>query len=388
MIEIGTDIDTDGPKVDDIDLDEAISKAMAGNTATAETDMALEEIEAKDTPPAQERARDEKGRFAPKPETTEPVTEAVAPEGVVSEETSKAEPPKLQTEQPQPQADASAIADGDKFRGWSKDHQAAFSKLPAEAQQFVMARQQAERDYAQSKFGEFAQYRETVSPLVEIATSNADYFRQNGVANPIEAIRNLVSTEQTLRHGTWAQKQATLDMLARTYLGVPFSPPEVDEFVEDPRDPRSPHYAHWHDQQVRSQQTENELRQLKAQLESQEKQQAISHVEQFAQATNPDGSPTYPYFDLVRGQMGKLFAEGKTRDIREAYKIAVAPIEQRLAAEAAGRQQKAERDRLAALEKAKRAAPIRTSGIAPGGRTQVSSVDEAISSAMASIGRR
>lgn len=380
--EIDTDIEVT-PPVDA--LDEAITKAMAGNTATAEVDTALEEIEAKDTV---ERVRDERGRFAPKAEEAkdDSVTATVSPEGEAAEAALKVEPPQA-TEQPQTAADASVKPD-DPFRGWSKEEKAEFAKLPAEAQQFALRRQKAEREFAQSRFGEFHQYRETVKPLVDVATSNADYFRQNGVANPVEAIRNLISTEQGLRHGTWAQKQQIIDGLCRTYLGMPYEPPAVDEFVDDYRDPRSPHYAAWHDHNVRLQQIEQENRQLKSQFEQQETGRATSHVEEFAKATNPDGSPAHPYFELVRAHMGRLFAEGKVTTIEEAYKVASAPIEQRLAAQAAGRQQRIEADRLAALEKAKRAQPVRTSGIAPGGRTKVNSIDDAISAAMSQVGPR
>ncbi len=367
------DLDTESPNLDQA-LDKAIDEAFA---AGPEADTTLETIDAKDTAPGQ--PRDERGRWASK-EPTEPVTEAVSPEGEVSAETSEAQPP--QPEQ-QKAPDASATP-GDQFRGWSKDEQAKFQALPAEARELVMARQTAERAYAQARIGEYERFREQVSPLANLAVENQDYYAAIG-EKPVDAITNLVNFERGLRQGTWEQKLRAFDYLAQTYLGMRFPLPQPDDPF-DPTQPGSEAYPQWHDHQQRLHQIEAENRRLKAESENRLTAEASSYVQQFAQQKNQDGSLAYPFFDVVRGQMGQLIEAsrntGRILSMEEAYKQAVAPIEQRFAAEAANRAKRDDEQRKAALEKAKRAAPVKTSGIAPGGNGKAASLDDAISSAL------
>lgn len=359
------------PEADDKGLDDII-----GNALKTYDEPAAEPV-VEEAPEPAGQPREPNGRWKASEQSSSEET-AVSPEGESSAEVrpAAAEPTP---QQPEP-VKADASVDGDRFRGWSKEDQAAFTKLPREAQDFVIARQAAERTYAQSRVAEYEDYHRQVQPLVQVAVDNIDYFRQLG-RGPVDAIKGLVETEQTLRYGTWDQKMQMFDFLHKTY-GVPWQQPEP----EDPFNPMTPGaegYSHVHDLRAANQRMQAELAAIKQRQEEAEREQAVSFVENYGQSKNPDGSLRYPYFDAVRGAMGQLISSGRARSMDEAYQIASKPLEDRVARELESRSSTSLAAQREAVEKAKRAAPVRTSGIAPGGSAKSKSLDDIIGEALA-----
>jgi hypothetical protein len=86
--------------------------------------------------------------------------------------------------------------------------------------------------------------------------------------------------------------------------------------------------------------------------------------------------------------MGQLMANGAAQSLEEAYEKAAKPIEDRIAAELAARSASTVARQREAVEKAKRAAPIKKSPRAAlnGHSSEPTTIDDAISAALDSAG--
>jgi hypothetical protein len=84
--------------------------------------------------------------------------------------------------------------------------------------------------------------------------------------------------------------------------------------------------------------------------------------------------------------MGQLMANGQASTMEDAYDKATEPIRAAVAAELGSRSKQAEESNKAALEKAKKAAPVRSSGTAPNGSAKGKGLDAILSESMAQHG--
>lgn len=346
--------DTKGKSLDDV-----ISKALDGGEP--------------EEPAGESRQRDERGRFAPK---TDSEAEAAPDEG-----TSAKPAVVTSTEQPQ-DAKAEPVSDGH-FRGWSPEQKEAFQKLPPEAQKVALdVVQQKDRFYG-DKLNEWQRFGEATAPLVNVVKPHLQHIRTK-TDNPSEYVKNVLDVDYRLQYAPYAEKVQLLGKLAQS-IGVPFAAPQTDAFA-DPLSPGGEAYPVIHDLRT-------ELAQLKAQVAGYEHQQSTHQSQQvssqialFGEAKNADGSPKHPWFNEVKGVMGQLIASGQARTLEEAYAVAEKPITERFARELAARQQAAAQAQAASIAKAKKAAPVRTSAIAPGGKTSSRGLDAVLSSALDSAG--
>lgn len=264
------------------------------------------------------------------PVATEATTESVATETV-------AEPPAVQAQEA-PQH-------------WPSEKREMFSKLPPEAQTFILDRhKEMESDYTR-KTTELAEQRK---PLEEFSRLFEPYKQQLELAGrtPAQVTQQLLAAQSFLERNPieglkWLAQSYKVDLSA-------LLPPKEDEYT---------------DPTVLA--LKQELNQLKSQL--QQREQAVQSqnaaevqrvITEFQSAKNADGTAKYPHFESLKPLMGPLVAQGKT--LEEAYELTsytLPEVRERIASEAAKAAQaealkKAEEDRKAKAKDAKTATQV------------------------------
>ena len=339
------------------ELDSIIDAAIGSDDAPADEQIASEG-----------RPRDENGRFKAKEEITDsaeggeqPVAEA-GQEGVAP---------------PEPAA-APQWTDGH-FVGWTPEQRQHFQTLSPEHQQFMMDRVQGTQAHFQRQNAELNEYKAKTERLAKVASDVAEYAQGIGTT-PDELLASYAQADYQLRYLPYEEKIKFFAGLAKHY-GIPYAMPEIDDYA-DPAQPGGQAYPIVHDLQRTVNQLQSKLSVYEQRQSQNEAQAAQSYLQTFASTKNDDGSPKYPLFEMVRPAMYQLMKTNQEMSVEDAYKHAVAPIEGYFA-KAQTSQQKAQRQ---AIEKAKKAAPVRSSGIAPGGSTKSGNLDDIINGALASSG--
>lgn len=350
--DVAADVEDTNP-----DLDAAINAAL--DTMVPEEDAPVEKGP----------ARGPDGKFTAK---TEGGDDAVAEE-----------PADDEAETKEPAAEPEAVAppkwtDGH-FTGWKPEQREAFSKLSPDVQALVMERQAETQAFFQRKLAETDDFRKQAEPLYAAAKEVEPFARSIGLS-PDALLRNYTALDYKLRYAPYQEKVQLFETIAREY-GIPFAQPAVDPLA-DPIAPGGEAYPQVHDLQTQVARLSNEVNTYRTQFEQQSQQQIQQSIQAFASATNADGSPKYPYFDTVRATMGQLMTQGQAETLEDAYQKAVKPIENRIAADIAARQKAAEQKQAAIVAKAKKAAPVRSSGISPGGKTKGGSLDDVLGAAL------
>lgn len=337
-----------GAEPADISLDDAISKALEDPDAPADTDPT----------PSDDRTRDERGRFAAKDriETDTPPLDdqAAAPAPVESTEQKPAEPA--------PNAEAKAT-DGH-FRGWSPEQRAKFETLPKEAQEVALALKKETDAHYTGKLMEAAEFRRTAEPVLKTLSQHADVFAAAGMA-PVEAVSAYANLERTLSFGTFEQKLGVIGQICERY-NIPFAPQQALQAM-DPTQVQTFAALHDRDAEVARLKAENATTQRD--LQSYQSSQLAAQIEAFQTATLPDGSPKHPHFEAVKLAMGSLLSSGKAKTLDEAYAIAAKPIDEAIAAQTAAVKRAQEEANRQAVDRAKKAQPVKSSPAAPNGRT-------------------
>jgi hypothetical protein len=343
------------------DLDSIISQAYetaVPDEAPAEGETAAETAE---------RLRDERGRFAPK---------TPAPEASEEGATEGAEQPTTEA-----QADPATVQPIEPPARWSEADKAKFAALPREAQEIVLERVKAtDADYTR-KTQEIAAIRSQAEPLLQAVQPYQEYLNelapQIGMA-PAQLVAQTLGFERVLRLGAPEQKAQVLQDIAQSYgidlraIATGEAQPAPDPVINQLR------------QQVSS--LTNELSQIKSFTEAEHSRQVTSQIEAFATATDANGQPKYPHFEVVRAAMGQLLANEQAKTMEEAYLLAAKPIEDRIAAALSAKAQEAEKHRQEALAKAKKVAPVRSTGSQPNGMARATDLDSIISQSIASVG--
>lgn len=229
---------------------------------------------------AEQRARDEAGRFAAKekaPEPTPPVEEA--------------KPIKAPS-------------------SWKPAAQEAYLKAergealtPEEVRILTNEANRRESDFHRG-VEEFKTHAQKARAYEQVIAPYQQTFQQLGVDAPT-AIGALLKADHTLRYGDPATKAQYFQQLAQQY-GV-----NLEQIQNPPQyDPQTQYLM----QQL------NELRQTQAQwhnsIQQQEQTRANQELEQFSQAGNA-------HFDAVRGDMADLLETGKATSLQDAYEKAV-----------------------------------------------------------------
>lgn len=238
----------------------------------------------------------------PEPETTE-TNDDLAPDGVEDADTTDlateasddegASEPELT---PPPQ--------------WSAADKAAFSELPREAQQFVLAREREQSAHLSQETQALTEQRREMA----------------GVTNMLEPRRQALIAE----YGSVEKGVETLfalsDFAVRDPKGfVEFFAKQHNVSLGDATSAESDDYV---DPQY--QQLTQRLQQMEGQFQQAQRQQAEemaaaqqAEIETFKSATGEDGEPSHPHFDAVRQEMAKLVRSGAASTLSHAYEMAV-----------------------------------------------------------------
>lgn len=333
--------------------------------------QALDDRDGGDEQTAEGRARDGKGRFAAKG------TEAEA----APDDGTSAQPAVVPSTEP-PKDAQPEISEGH-FRGWSPEQKEAFQKLPPEAQKIALDVVQAKDRFYGEKLDRVTQYAEAAYPLVNVVKPHVDRIRQV-TDDPSKYLAHILDVDYKLQYAPYAEKVQLLTQLAAN-IGVPIAPPQADP-LSDPMSPTGEAYPVIHDLRNQLAEMQRQIASYKRQNDDYSQQRISSSIAEFAAQKNADGSPKYPHFEMVRGAMGQLMDSGKARTLEEAYQLSAKPIQEHIAGQLAASQKAAEAAQRAAVEKAKRNAPIRTSGIAPGGKTSSKGLDAVLSNVLDQAG--
>lgn len=359
-------VEPDGPLADTPEpagLDAILSDAMDGYGEEPQAP-------AKESPDTPDIKLDERGRahgadgkFVPKttdsadakPSAVEPAkAEATPPLNAV------VEPPKPEPIQPHARWDEPTKA---LFATWSPDVQKAF-----------LDRHNAfEGDYTR-KTQELSEQRKSVEPLLAETQKWSPYLQQLGMS-PDRAFGALLQAEYTLRTGNTQQKQAMLSQLARDY-GISFNAEEVGQ-------PLDPAISQLH-QTVAG--LQNQLLTFRQQQEQTERQKIDAELTSFSQSKDAQGQAKYPHYERVRQTMGHLMASGQAETLESAYTKAIRLDDELFNQTVEAEKKKAadglEKARLEAVEKAKKAQPVKTSDGPPKGGTQYKGLDAHLGAAL------
>lgn len=352
-------------------LDAVISGALDQAHYGEESPVAAPDT-TEETPTADGRVRDAQGRFAPK-EPAEPEAPKGPAEGEAPPEQIKdAEPVAIQPIEPPAR--------------WSEEDKAKFAALPREAQSIVSERAKAmEADYTR-KTQEVAETRKSIEPVLaefqraDPLLRHMNMTPQQFVTESVNVATNLLSSDPSQRANAIAylvqHRQVPLPELLNA-LGLP--PATTDGTVPDPVT------LQLHQTVTGLQQ---QLRQIDEQRKLDETQRAKAEFDAIGQTKDDNGQPKFPHFQRVANTMIQLVATNQADTWDSAYSKAVRLddelFKQTVEAERTAVAANAEKARLEAVEKAKKAAPVRASGGSPRGASQVKGLDAVISAAMES----
>lgn len=368
-------------------LDDLITNAMAepeappaeGDSKSAEPPLKVD---------ATGRVHGEKGRFAPKDKAAKP-DQSTAPEASADgatesannvAPTATAEP--ATTQQPEPHA------------RWDDTRKARFSTLPPEAKQFALDVQAEHEANFTRKAQEHSDYRRAADPLLQAVQPYKPYLEQVSSQvgmPPATLISELLKTEHALRTGTPEQKVQALGSIIHSYginLASLIGGQGQPQGALDPTILNLRQQIAQLDHRNRTIETRFEQQHREAVEAKAREQDAQIHstIEAFSTAKTEDGQPRYPHYERVRGVMSQLLAEQKASTLEQAYDQAIAPINEAVAKELAKRSEAAETERKTAIERAKKAAPVRATGSQPNGAASKASLDAILGDAMAKHG--
>lgn len=293
----------------------------------AAIESTAEKIEATPTEPKAEvltpredkepRAKDAFGRFTAKPKEA-PAAEAAASGDPATTPAPTTPAPAATPAAPAPEADAAPSS-------WKDGVKAKWTTLDSEVKAEIMRRERdisvgMQRAAETRKFGD-SMYQE-VAPYMELLKSEG--------ASPQDAVRVLLETAHTLRHGSPETKKALMLSMMEQY-GIDFRKPFNPEVAR----------LQWEVDSRRH----NDARVQAQQVASQEIA-AVSEIEAFA------AQPGHEHMDALRPHMAALLQSGAATDLQSAYDQAAWANPQTRAA----LQQKADLERQATLGKNRNAA--------------------------------
>lgn len=365
-----------GAGAPEADLDAIISKVMEGRGIGDDTPAAPDQDAS--APAADGRKRAPDGRFTP--------NSGDAPGDAGSADpATKAAP----SEPAQPARTAQSLPVPD---NWPAEHKAAFTKLPADGQKFILDRHaEMQGDYTR-KTQEIAEFRRNAEPLLQAVNPFTKYIQSLG-RSPADAVNVLLGTEYRLRTGTPQEKAHVFAQLAVDY-GV--APVDIHNLIQQGRITR-PVPLNPQQQQL-IQQTNARIEAIERQNADRDREaqgrQASAEIETFRSAKTADGKPKYPHYDAVIGSMSDWLASdprelaGKSlpQMLDAAYDRFGKPIEAAIKQQVTERQKQATEANASAVSRARNAAPVRSNGSSPRGSATSRDLDAIISSSMTKAG--
>jgi hypothetical protein len=348
------------------DLDSILSTAIETHTPKEDAPIAeAAPVEAAAEPVADDagRLRGPDGKFVAKPDSAEPVAS--------QEPTADpAKPAAITAPEPAQQPLEAPTR-------WTADKKAQFAAWPRDVQETVLERiKEQEADYTR-KTQETAELRRSAEPILNAIAPYQQYLNQVAPRigqTPDKMIANLIGVEYQLRTGDPYEKVTALHQIAQSY-GIDLAAMSRGEMPAGP----DPAYT-----QLRQSfgTLEQQVAQLRQEREQEQQRQTVQQIESFSTAADESGRPKHPHFERVRGVMGQLMGDDPTLTLEQAYQKAVEPINEAIAQELKTRQEAAEKQRLETLEKAKKAAPVKSTGSQPNGSAKSKDLDSILSDAI------
>jgi hypothetical protein len=244
---------------------------------------------------------------------------------------------------------------------WTPDKKASFATWPRDVQEAVVARNsELEADYTR-KTQEAADLRRTAEPLLKAIKPYEAYLNELAPVigqTPDAMIASLLGIEYQLRKGDPQKKAKALRDIAASY-GIDLAalsrgePPAAQSFGT----------------------LEQRLTQTEQMIEAERQRQTAQEIEAFSNATDAAGRSRYPHFPRVRGVMAFLLRDDPALTLEAAYQKATEPLQQAVAEELRVRQEAADRERQQTVEKARKVAPVKSSGSSPNGSAKAKDLD-------------
>jgi hypothetical protein len=253
---------------------------------------------------------------------------------------------------------------------WPADKKARFATWPRDVQEAVVERNsELEADYTR-KTQEAADLRRSAEPYLNAIKPFEPYLNELAPVigqTPDTMVASLLGVEYQLRTGEPQQKAQALQQIAASY-GIDLAALSRGELPAGP----DPAYL-----QLRQSfgNLEQRLALTEQMIEAERQRQTTRDIEAFAIATDASGRPLHPHFARVRGVMGQLLGDDPTLTLELAYQKAIEPLQQTIAEELRVRQETAERQRRDAVEKARKVAPVKSSGSQPNGSAKSKDLD-------------
>lgn len=325
------------------------------------------------------RPRDDRGRFALKDN---------APEASVPGATEGAQP-AVTTPAPGP----AVVQQPEAHPKWDGALKAKFTNLPAEAKQFALDVQAVQEAYNTRRDQEFASYRQAADPLLSAVQPFQSYLAQVSAqmgVPPGGLISGLLDTERVLRTGNQEQKVQALGQVMQSY-GIDLAQIIGGQIAQNPGQPGAqqfdPAILNLRQTNVR---LENEVNSIKAALAQQaqfaqqaEDQKVKSTIDAFLTEKNADGTVKHPHVEWATPLMSHYLSSGRATTLSDAYELALAPMQQSVATELANRHKATDAERQAAVEKARKAAPVKAAtGSLPNGKAAVRGLRAHVSDAI------
>ena len=271
---------------------------------------------------------------------------------------------------PSPAHDPAALQPVEPPARWTPDKKASFSTWPRDVQEAVVARNaELEADYTR-KTQEAAELRRTAEPYLNAIKPYQAYLNELAPIigqTPDTMIASLLGAEYQLRTGDPLEKAQALRDIAASY-GIDLAALSRGELPAQ----ADPHY-----QQLRQSfgTLEQRVALTEQMIEAERRRQTAQEIEAFSIARDSSGHPSHPLFPRVRGVMAQLLRDDPALTLEAAYQKAIAPVQQAIAQELRVHQDMAERQRRQAVEKARKAAPVKSSGSSPNGSARTKDLD-------------
>ncbi len=253
---------------------------------------------------------------------------------------------------------------------WTPDKTAQVATWPRDVQEAVVARNsELEADYTR-KTQDAAELRRTAEPILNAVKPFEAYLNElvpiTG-QTPDTMIASLLGVEYQLRTGDPHQKAQALRDIAASY-GIDLAALSGGELPAK----ADPAYT-----QLRQSfgTLERRLAHTEQMIEAERQRQTAQEIESFITARDASGRPRHPHFQRVRGVMVQLLGDDPALTLEAAYQKAIEPLQQTIAEELRVRQETADRRRQEAVEKARKVAPVKSSGSSPNGSAKAKDLD-------------
>lgn len=321
------------------------------------------------------RAHGSDGKFVPKGQPAKAAPEAAAPATTNTEQATAADTA--------PQAQQVQLPDA-----WSADWKARIATLPPEQQQLVVDQYKAMQGDYTRKSQEFAEQRRAFEPLVAEIQRQAPFLQHIGYS-PDRFMAESAAVAQRLMSGSPEHQGQAIAYLAQLH----HVPPEaILRHMGISLNPGEAVQANPEISQLRQQVFEltQALGGMQQQSVMSERERAQAEFAMIGQSKDQNGAPKFPHFERVKDTMIRMVANDIAQTWDEAYIKAVRGDDELYKLEVENERKRvaeqAEKERLAAVEKAKGARPVKTSNSIPGGATQAKGLDAHLNAALERAG--